>query len=69
MGHTARTHLLAAALAVGCYILCGCVLAELHLTASPVPPWIDLKVTGYNDTPRTIITATTQTEPTTQPSP
>lgn len=44
-----RLHLLALLAAVGCYLLAGCILADLHFTASPVPPWVDLHVQGLVD--------------------
>lgn len=62
MAH-ARQHVLAAIAGLCCYILAGCVLAEVHFTASPIPPWVTLDVKGLDDQKTTVIRATGDTEP------
>lgn len=64
MATPTQHRILAAAAAVGVYILSGCVLAEVHFTASPIPPWVTLDVKGLDDSkPPTVIVATHATEP------
>lgn len=62
---TLRRHLLAAVAGVTAGVLSGCVLAEVHFTASPIPPWVTLDVKGLDDRQPTVIVATQGTEPAT----
>lgn len=63
MGPTTRRHGLAAFAALCCYLFSGCVLAEVHFTASPIPPWVTLDVKGLDDRQPTVVVATHATEP------
>lgn len=46
---TTRIHFVAFFVALTCLLLFGCVVAELHATISPVPPYFDLTVKGLVD--------------------
>lgn len=48
---TTRIHFVAFCVALTTLLLFGCVVAELHATISPVPPYFDLTVKGLVDTP------------------
>jgi hypothetical protein len=63
MANPLHRHGLAAMLALCCYVLAGCVLAEVHFTASPIPPWVTLDIKGLDDSHPTVVVATTETEP------
>lgn len=43
----ARTLLLHAVGFVCCFVLVGCVLAEVHASISPLPPWFTLDAKGF----------------------
>ena len=57
-----RSVILHAMAFVGCFLLAGCVLAEVHATISPIPPWFNIDLKGLDDSKPPVV-------PTSQPSP